>query len=123
MDIFVIHNTVGPLYQEKAYQINANHRGLEIPIKVTVSWSDKKSMIILREKVKHINCPSDVMVYVDDQKKVCEKICLGRSKKKMWKTRKYRRHQILILTKTQPSFAQYPLFSKKLKQKQSNFPE
>ena len=39
--------------------------GLEIPIKVFVSWSDEKSMTILKEKGKSVNYPCN-MDYVDD---------------------------------------------------------
>ena len=39
--------------------------GLEIPIKVFVSWPDEKSMTILKEKGKSVNYPCD-MDYVDD---------------------------------------------------------
>ena len=42
--------------------------GLEIPIKVFVSWSDEKSMTILKQKVKRVNYPCN-MDYVDDSKK------------------------------------------------------
>ena len=39
--------------------------GLEIPIKAFVSWSNEKSMTILKEKVKSVNYPCD-MDNVDD---------------------------------------------------------
>ena len=45
------------------------HGGLEIPIKVFVSWSNEKSMAILKEKVKSINYPCN-MDYVDNSKKI-----------------------------------------------------
>ena len=50
---------------------------LEMPIKVFVSWSDEKSMTILKEKVKSINYPCD-MDYVDDSKKTLKDL-LGES--------------------------------------------
>jgi len=51
--------------------------GLEIPIKVFVSWSDEKSMTILKEKVKSVNYPCH-MDYVDDSKKILKDL-LGES--------------------------------------------
>ena len=51
--------------------------GLEIPIKVFVSWSNKKSMAILKEKVKSINYPCN-MDYVDNSKKILKDL-LGES--------------------------------------------
>ena len=72
-----MHWIVGPLYQEKLYQINTSHRELEMPINVFVSWSDEKSMTILKKKVKSINYPCD-MDYVDDSKKILKDL-LGES--------------------------------------------
>ena len=51
--------------------------GLEIPIKVFVSWSNEKSMAILKEKVKSINYPCN-MDYVDNSKKILKDL-LGES--------------------------------------------
>ena len=51
--------------------------GLEIPVKVFVSWSDEKSMTILKEKVKSVNYSCD-MDYVDDSKKILKDL-LGES--------------------------------------------
>ena len=63
--------------------------GLEIPIKFLVSWSDEKSMTILKEKVKSVNYPCD-MDYVDNSKKIWKDF-LGESM--------YARHQNVIETK------------------------
>ena len=46
--------------------------GLEIPIKVFVSWSYEKSMTILKEKVKSVNYPCN-MDYVGDSKKTLKR--------------------------------------------------
>ena len=51
--------------------------GLEISIKVFVSWSDEKSMTILKEKVQSVNYPCH-MDYVDDLKKILKDL-LGES--------------------------------------------
>ena len=50
---------------------------MEIPIKVFISWSDEKSVTILKEKIKNLNYPCD-MDYVDDSKKIL-KYLLGES--------------------------------------------
>ena len=44
--------------------------GLEIPVKVIFSWSDKKSMTILKKNVKSMNYSGDDMVYFVDSKKI-----------------------------------------------------
>ena len=49
--------------------------GLEIPIKLFVSWSNEKSMTILIERVKRVNSPYE-MDYVDDWKKNLKRFAL-----------------------------------------------
>ena len=71
--------------------------GLEIPIKVFVSWPDEKSMTILKEKVKIINYPCG-MDYVDASKNILKDL-LEESMEEDKKKRKYARHQNVIETK------------------------
>ena len=51
--------------------------GLDIPIKVFVSWSDEEPMTILKGKVKSVHFPCNTD-YVDNSKKILKDL-LGES--------------------------------------------
>ena len=54
--------------------------GLDIPIKVFVSWSDEEPMTILKGKVKSVHFPCNTD-YVDNSKKILKDL-LGESMEK-----------------------------------------
>ena len=56
---------LGEVISDKCKLLPLFQGGLEIPIKVFVSWPDEKFMTILKEKGKSVNYPCD-MDYVDD---------------------------------------------------------
>ena len=58
----------GKIISDKNKPSSLFQGGLEILIEVFVSWSNEKSMTILKEQVKSVNYPCDID-YVDDWKK------------------------------------------------------
>ena len=67
----------GEVISDKYKPLPLFQGGLDVPINVVVSWSNEKSMTILKEKVKSANCPCN-MNYVDDSKKILKDL-LGES--------------------------------------------